>query len=255
MRQFPVEECAQANQEHHDCQRQYAHVFHKDGVICVAHAFWTLPERLRLAILLHEAGHILAGPRGGEVAANRAAERYSGVPIAYRDCRFGTELEWIDPKHVNQAKIALGLNGQSLRAAEDLTDRAKRYRAQNLVQGPKRCVLCGATDRLDVMHLDGNESHGEPENLAYGCRSCNVRLANAFRHIGAGIPTRQYSNPAGEVPTFAQYAWAVTQHTRGRHDEAGKIIHHTPRSKRIEYAKRIAEIKRSRGTDRSEVPF
>lgn len=114
MRQFLVEECAQANQEHHDSQRQYAHVFHKDGVICVAHAFWTLPERLRLAILLHEAGHILAGPRGGELAANRAAERYSGVPIGYQDCTHGEELEWISPRHVEQAKKALGLNERSV---------------------------------------------------------------------------------------------------------------------------------------------
>lgn len=38
-------------------------------------------------------------------------------------------------------------------------------------------------------------------------------------------------------------------------EAAQNFIHHTPRSQRIEYAKRIAEIKRSRGTDRSEVPF
>src|SRR5271165_5781590 len=197
MRQFTVSECPQANQEHQSSERQYAHVFHKDGQICVARAFWDLPERLRLAILLHEAGHILAGPRGGELAANRAVERESGIPIEYRDCRFGNELESISARHVAQAKAFLGLNGQSPRDPETLTDRAKRYRAQNQVEGPKECVICGAHGKLDVMHLDGNESNGELANLAYGCRSCNVKLANGFRRIGAGVKTRQYSNPSG----------------------------------------------------------
>ena len=110
MRQFTVSECPQANQEHQDSQRQYAHVFHRDGTICIAKAFWQLPERLRLAILLHEAGHLLAGPRGGELAANRAAERYSGIPIEYQDCRYGEELESISPRYVGQAKEVLGMN-------------------------------------------------------------------------------------------------------------------------------------------------
>jgi len=102
-----------------------------------------------------------------------------------------------------------------------------------------------------VMHLDGNEANGEPANLAYGCRSCNARLAHAFKYIGAGVPTQQY-NPASGVPTFQQYVWAVTHHARRDHDGGGAVIHATPRSKRIEYARRIADIKRSR---RGEVPF
>ena len=64
--------------------------------------------------------------------------------------------------------------------------------------------------------------------------------------------TRQY-NPAGDkVPTFQQYAWGVSNHERGAHDEGGAIIHATPRSKRIEYARRIAAIKASH---KQSVPF
>ena len=108
-------------------------------------------------------------------------------------------------------------------------------------------MLCGARGRLDVMHLDGNEANGETNNLAYGCRSCNAKLAHAFKRIGAGVPTRQY-NPSVGVPTFQQYVWAVTHHSRGGHDEGGVVIHATPRSKRIEYARRIAALKKSRRT-------
>jgi len=129
----------------------------------------------------------------------------------------------------------------------NLTDRAKRYRAQNTVRGERRCVLCGSRRQLGVMHLDGNEANGELQNLAYGCRSCNGKLAVAFKRIGAGVPTNQYNPAKGGVPTFAQYAWAVSQQQHsGEHGEAGAMIHATPRSKRIEYARRIADLKSSR---------
>ena len=164
-----------------------------------------------------------------------------------------------------------------------ITDRAKRYRAQSNVPGPKRCVMCNRTAKqvggrgLDVMHLSGDESDGERKNLAYGCRSCNGKLAAAFKRIGAGVKTRQY-NPSSGVPTFEQYKWAVSHGARhywvkgqgwqaGEKDEYGAIIHATPRSKRVEYARRIAEesghvarrrqrrMRRSPRSRDSEVPF
>src|ERR1035441_8994377 len=72
----------------------------------------------------------------------------------------------------------------SLKPVNDITDRAKRYRAQNAVKGPKKCVVCGAGGKLDVMHLSGDESDGEPKNLGYGCRRCNAALAAGFKRIG-----------------------------------------------------------------------
>lgn len=133
-----------------------------------------------------------------------------------------------------------------------ITDRAKRYRAQNLVKGPKRCVICNGTGKLDVMHLSGDESDGEPKNLAYGCRKCNATLGAAFKRIGSKVRTRQYNPASGVVPSFQQYAWAVSNHKRGAYDEGGAVIHATPRNKRIQYAKQIASIK---GERRGEVPF
>ena len=138
------------------------------------------------------------------------------------------------------------------KSSEDITDRAKRYRAQQNVQGPKRCVICGKNPgKLQVMHLSGDESDGEKKNLAYGCRSCNGKLSAAWKRLGSPVRTRQY-NPSSGAPSFAQYAWAVSNHQRGAHDEGGAIIHATSRAKRIEYARRIAEIKRMK---RGSVPF
>lgn len=136
----------------------------------------------------------------------------------------------------------------------EITDRAKRYRAQANVPGPKRCVICGKDPgKLQVMHLSGDESDGEKKNLGYGCRSCNGKLSAAWKKLGSPIRTRQYNPSSSGVPTFQQYAWGVSNHERGAHDEGGAIIHATPRSKRIEYAKRIAAIKV--GKRRSELPF
>lgn len=68
-------------------------------------------------------------------------------------------------------------------------------------------------------------------------------------------------NP-GKVPTYAQYAFAVSGFDHGRGDPAlGEIIHRTPKAKRAEYARRIAGAKREHGTEhmtgryRETVPF
>lgn len=149
------------------------------------------------------------------------------------------------------------LNGR-LKPVDQITDRAKRYRAQTNVPGPKKCVICNSGpkgEKLHVLHLSGDESDGEPKNLAYGCRSCNGKLSAAWKRLGSPVRTRQYNAGKG-IPTFQQYAWGVANHERGAYDEGGAIIHATPRSKRIEYAKRIAGLKGQRGTGRRlEVPF
>jgi hypothetical protein len=151
-------------------------------------------------------------------------------------------------------QLNLRINLGPRKPVSQITDRAKRYRAQQNVKGPKRCVFCGSTKDLGVSHLDGNESNGEPSNLAWVCRRHNAILGHAFKRIGAGVRTRQYNPPKVKgVPTFSQYAWAVSQQRHsGEHGEPGSIIHATPRHKRIEYARRIAELK---GQRRGEVPF
>ena len=141
-----------------------------------------------------------------------------------------------------------GVRQRNPKGAADVTDRAKRYRAQKNVTGPKKCVLCGSRSDLGVMHLDGNEGHGEPANLAWGCRSCNQLLSHGFKRAGAGKRTAQY-NPSKGVPTFGQYLWAVKhQQHSGDHGEYGAVIHATPKSVRTEYALRIAGLKAKAGT-------
>jgi len=109
MRQFEVRTCPIAVREHQRSCRQYAHVFHRKNVICVTKAFFKLPQQTRLALLLHEVGHLLVGDRPSEDAANRAVKRYSGVTIWYKDQPQGENLEWIRREDIQKAKKALGL--------------------------------------------------------------------------------------------------------------------------------------------------
>ena len=140
------------------------------------------------------------------------------------------------------------------RAAHQITDRAKRYRAnapECCPPLPRRCAVCRSTRFVVVDHIDGDESNGEPENLRWLCKSCNTKLGIAMARAGIGNRTRQY-NPGAR--TLAEYTEAVTQHTRGSYDAGGKTIHDTPKEMRQRFADEIWRRRRAHGTDR-RTPF
>ena len=148
-----------------------------------------------------------------------------------------------------------------------ITDRAKRYRANKpgcAPPGPRVCEYCGSDKNVDVHHRDGDESNGRKSNLAYACRSCNMRIANWHMRSGKGVRTRQFngSNPRkwkGQlVPTYAEYIQAANvEHKRKAFDFGGSIIHQTPPDLRRLYAARAWATRRQRGTDKwkSDIPF
>jgi len=62
---------------------------------------------------------------------------------------------------------------QSRKPVHAITDRAKRYRANQegcKPDGPRRCKFCDTARNVGVHHFDGNESNGRKSNLA-GCLS------------------------------------------------------------------------------------
>ena len=61
---------------------------------------------------------------------------------------------------------------------------------------------------------------------------------------GKGRRTVQF-NPGAK--TLGEYLNAVLQHTRGAHDEGGRIIHETSKSKRREYGSEIWARRKSHG--------
>ena len=97
--------CAVAERAHRKSLRQYAHTFHLDSVqddeehvICVCRDFWKLPEGHRWGVLAHEIGHILAGPKAGETAADLAFGQAFSIPILYQDSAHGIDLQYLDER-------------------------------------------------------------------------------------------------------------------------------------------------------------
>jgi hypothetical protein len=101
---YTVRLCCEADGAHDLSKRQYAHTFHHKNVICIAKAFNDLPQTWQFAILLHEVGHLLAGPNSSEDGANKAVEKKSGIPIRYKDGPYGEELEWIPARYKPAAR-------------------------------------------------------------------------------------------------------------------------------------------------------
>ena len=85
--------CGEVERDHARDRRSYAHTYHYPNTICLCDAFWDLPRDYQDGLLMHEAGHLLAGYGGTEEAANRAAEAVFGGRIEYVDSPYGHQLE------------------------------------------------------------------------------------------------------------------------------------------------------------------
>lgn len=100
-----LKHCKQADIEHELSKRQYAHVGHVYGAICVSNAFYKLPIQHQAALLAHEVGHVLSRRyqgRNGESNADQMAERYFGVKIKYIDSPHGDQLEYVTPSQARR---------------------------------------------------------------------------------------------------------------------------------------------------------
>jgi hypothetical protein len=164
-----------------------------------------------------------------------------------------------------------------LQAIELITDRAKRYRAQQAnQQTEKRCIYCGQPGgRLDNEHINGRESDAAPENLAYSCRPCNTTKGAYLLKEGIGERTAQY-NPtrAGGAATLTEWKEAlaaISPHKGAKYAprnyglfsemttaEGVAMIRATPHSKRSDFARTIWNLRKARGTagaGQESVPF
>lgn len=95
-------------------------------------------------------------------------------------------------------KQRIRLKNAALKPVAEISDRAKRYRAnseENRPPGPKRCAFCGARENVIVGHLNGVEDDGAPDNLMWTCRRCNAQQAALLKRKGLGKRISQM-NPA-----------------------------------------------------------
>lgn len=92
------------------------------------------------------------------------------------------------------------LKNAALKSVSEISDRAKRYRAnseENRPPGPKRCAFCGSRTNVEVGHLNGIEDDGDQANLMWTCKRCNAKQAAMLKRAGLGKRIRQM-NPAAK---------------------------------------------------------
>lgn len=88
--------CSICDKEHERNVRQYAHTYHFANTICLSRAFRSLPMEHKIGVLLHEIGHLLAGPNGTEERANELIYETLGIRIWYVNSPYGEHLEYVD---------------------------------------------------------------------------------------------------------------------------------------------------------------
>jgi hypothetical protein len=161
------------------------------------------------------------------------------------------EVEHIDGREENSApdNLAWACRPCNTRkgaffAAEDIGRRTRQYNPRKPARSLREYVAA-------VAGLMGEGSRRQAPARAIA----TVQATRPKTRARFAAELRRKVNPT--VPTFSQYAWAVSQGTGGRnssgeHDEAGAVIHATPKAKRREYARRLASSRRQR---RDVVPF
>jgi hypothetical protein len=121
--------------------------------------------------------------------------------------------------------------------------------------------------------VNGNEADGNPQNVGWACRSCNVRIGNVIRRAGMGRKTREYSPTIGTTTLYSSNAsgaeslgqWLnAVLSLRGEGGtmsvaDAVAMVHATPMSDRSRFAREIWNKRRQRhgptGRKENEVPF
>ena len=161
-------------------------------------------------------------------------------------------------------------NGR-FKPVSQITDRAKRYRANAAAPPKHRCFACGNPKVRGVAHIDGNEANTHPRNLDWTCASCNARMANTLRKARIGKKTAQY-NPrrrqaASKAAPFGAYFAALdilNGKAPGNVQTAIRTVQSVPPETRHRYGKRLWEIRKERygpsgrkdgGNYDNEVPF
>jgi len=181
-----------------------------------------------------------------ELITDRAKQYRANAnpPAGPRRCGFcaaarARDIDHIDGDEGNGAKRNLQYLCRSCNTKKGLTQKkagAGRRTVQFNPQGP--VTFRQYVDSVLILRGD------QPGNVKKAAQILQATPPAARRRFGDLILAAR--NPGPSTPTYAQYAYAVSIHTRKAHDEGGKVIHATPPAVRSEYARRIAAAKKRR---------
>jgi len=125
-------------------------------------------------------------------------------------------------------------------------------------------MWCGAS-KVEVAHIDGNETNTTRENLGWTCRPCNQKVAAVMKKAGVGRRTHQYNagrkrKGATDYREYAQALGILDGSAIGNVADAVALIHATPKGRRSEFQKDIWTVRKERygpsgRKDGGAVPF
>lgn len=139
----------------------------------------------------------------------------------------------------------------AVKLADNLTDRAHRYRAH--APGvepppPKQCGFCGSRRNVVPHHILGNESDSDPDNLMWACKRCNGSVHAKMRPVRLGRLTHQYNPPKGTRRDQMRAYGAAIKVMRGEFEgdvaAAVRTIRATPRDVRSAFTARSWPVRR-----------
>jgi 5-methylcytosine-specific restriction endonuclease McrA len=157
-------------------------------------------------------------------------------------------------RRVRVAKVRC--NPEWLKPADEVTDRALRYRAWHpdvVPLGRMQCVFCGSVINVLPHHVNGNETETVRENLVWACKGCNGSVGHRLRKNGIGRLTKQYNPGKARAKSRDQalkdYQFAILV-MRGKIDgdvaAAVRTIKATPPALRSEYTRKQWPLRRER---------
>ena len=157
-------------------------------------------------------------------------------------------------QHAGDAVRRFALKSNAFRKpVSKITDRAKRYRANQLdvrPLGPKQCRYCESRRNVGVHHVDGNENNGTRRNLAWACKSCNGKIAAYHKKHGIGRRVQQY-NPSklsrkSQMEAYGNAIKVMRGDFEGDAGAAMDTINATPENIRSAYTSKSWAIRRQR---------
>lgn len=146
-------------------------------------------------------------------------------------------------------------NGRPREPIEQISGRAKRYRANAddiRPDDPRMCGFCFAQNDVIPHHITGDETDTEKQLLMWACRSCNQRVAHIMRKAGIGRLCVQY-NPkkrGGSSSDRARYQSYITavKILRGSMEGdtawAANFVAETPHAVRSRYTRRAWDVRK-----------
>lgn len=155
------------------------------------------------------------------------------------------DIDHIDGDEANGAQNNLQYLCRSCNTRKGITQARAGAGRRTRQYNPQRATTF--RQYVDAVRILRGDATGDAHKAAAVLQGTTQAKREAFGRLIAAA-----RNPQPHTPTYAQYAYAVSIHRRGAHDEGGAIIHATPKATRSRYARQIAAGKKRK---QSDVPF